>query len=143
MKKFLLILFLIVIIILGIYIFNTQNQLRHYISSKSTIPTTTTTIVSQETILTITDKTIYEDKNNYLIDIHYPVTENKTIDDNIFADIEKRINDFKSIVTIPSPNSAKTTLTINYTTIFNQDDVLSIKFNSEAYTGGAHPSHLI
>ncbi|MFA5230321.1 MAG: DUF4163 domain-containing protein [Candidatus Paceibacterota bacterium] len=143
MKKFLLVLFLMAIIILGVYIFNTQNQLRYYLKSKINISATTTTIVSQEMVTTITDKAIYEDKNNYIIDVHYPVTQNKIIDDNIFSNIKKQIDDFMVAVAEPSPNSAKTTLIISYETIFNQDDVLSIKFASEAYTGGAHPSHLI
>jgi hypothetical protein len=144
MKKILLSLFLVAIIILGIYIFNTQSQLHHYINTKINIPTTSTTIdEAQEVAILISDKAIYEDKDNYLIDVHYPITQNKIIDDNIFSNIEKQINDFKIAVATPSPNSAKTTLIISYETIFNQDDVLSIKFASESYTGGAHPSHLI
>lgn len=143
MKKILLFLFLIIIIILGVYILNTQKQLSNYIKTKVNTPTTTTTIVESSDSILILDKTIYEDKNNYTIDVHYPTTENKIIDDSIFADIEKQVSDFKSAVIKPSPNSAKTTLIINYQTILNQEDILSIKFSSESYTGGAHPSHLI
>ncbi|HRZ29299.1 MAG TPA: DUF4163 domain-containing protein [Candidatus Paceibacterota bacterium] len=144
MKKIFLSLFLIVIIILGIYIFKTQTQLKNYLAIKTNTPTTTTTSTTPNNVITaITDKIISEDKDNYTIDVHYPITQNQTIDDNIFSNIEKQINEFKEDVKIPSPNSAKTTLIISYETIFNQDDILSLKFASEAYTGGAHPSHLI
>ncbi len=143
MKKFILLIFLSFILVLAFFIMTTQNQLKTYLlkSTTTSIPTTPTTLSQGD--INIIDKTISEDIDNYIIDIHYPQTQIQIIDDNIYDHIEKQIKEFKEAVSIPSPNGAKTTLMINYKTVFNQEDVLSIKFETEAYTGGAHPSHLI
>jgi hypothetical protein len=137
MKKFLLLLFLGFVLLLGFYIITTQNKLN------SRVQTTTTTTLAPTTKLEITNKTISEDTDNYMININYPQTQISEIDSNTFNDIEKQIKDFKDAVKIPSPNGAKTTLIINYAIIYNNEDLLSIKFETESYTGGAHPSHLI
>lgn len=137
MKKFILLFFLGFVLLLGFYIITTQNKLN------SSVQTTTTTTSKPTTQLKITDKAIKEEVDNYMIDINYPQTQIGEIDSDIFNNIEKQISDFKDAVKIPSPNGAKTTLITNYTIIYNDEDLLSIKFETESYTGGAHPSHLI
>jgi uncharacterized protein (UPF0333 family) len=137
MKKFLLLIFLGFVLLLGFYIITTQNKLNHYIQ------VTTTTTLPLITKVDIIDKTINENIDNYIIDINYPQTQISEIDSDIFNNIEKQVNDFKDAVKIPSPNGAKTTLITNYVIVYNDEDLLSIKFETEAYTGGAHPSHQI
>ncbi len=137
MKKFILFIFLAFILLFGFYIISTQNYLSNYINNV----TTTKPMVTSK--IPVIDKTINEDIDNYIIDIKYPHFNILELDTNISTEINRQIDEFKEIVKVPSPNSAKTTLMINYKIVHNQEDLLSVKFETEAYTGGAHPSHTI
>jgi len=137
MKKFILFFFLGFILIFGFFVMTTKNKVNY---------TTTTTITTTTTLLDhveITNQIIKEDIGNYIIDVSYPVTHITKLDESIYSIIEKQINEFKDAVKIPSPNSAKTTFVIKYIVVSNQDNLISIKFETESYTGGAHPTHLI
>jgi peptidoglycan-N-acetylglucosamine deacetylase len=137
MKKFLLFLFLIGIVGLGIYIIKTQAS-----RNLATLPTTTTTTIVTDKVI-ITDEVVNEEKENYLINVIYPKTNNEYIANEIKTLIDAKIEKFKQDAIEPSPNSQKMTLYISYATILNQDEILSLKFSEETYTGGAHPSHLV
>jgi len=137
MKKILLFIFLIGIVCLGAYIIRTQS-----IRTLKTVPTTTTTTMATDKVIII-NETIDEEQENYLINVTYPSTNNEFITEDIKNLIQTRIDNFKKIISEPSPNSQKMTLSINYGIIFNQEEILSIKFEEESYTGGAHPGHII
>jgi hypothetical protein len=137
MKKIFLFLFLIFIILLGVYIIKTQST-----RNLATIPTTTSTTVAVDNV-SITNMIIKEDQDNYIINANYPETNNTFINDDILSLIQSKIDDFKTIISKPSPISSKMTFDINYIIISNKDNILSLKFESESYAGTAHPSHLI
>ena len=137
MKKFILYIFLAFILVFGFYIITTQNHLGNYLSN---ITTTKPMVVNKAAIV---NKEIKEDIENYIIDINYPHLDVRELDENISKEINRQISEFKEAVKTPSPNSAKTTLIIGYKTVYNKDGLVSIKFETEAYTGGAHPSHTI
>jgi len=137
MKKILLFLFLIAIIFLGIYIVKTKMA-----KNLATIPTTTSTTLVADKV-SITNETIKEEKDNYFVNVNYPKINNSFVDADIQTLIQIKINDFKTAISEPSPLSNKMTFEINYAVIFNQNNILSLKFESESYTGGAHPSHII
>jgi hypothetical protein len=137
MKKILLFLFLIAIIFLGIYIVKTKMA-----KNLATIPTTTSTTLVTDKV-SITNETIKEEKDNYLVNVNYPKTNNSFVNADIQTLIQAKINGFKTAISEPSPISSTMTFNINYAVIFNQNNILSLKFESESYTGGAHPGHII
>ncbi len=137
MKKFFLFLFLIGIVCLGGYIIKTQS------TKKLAVVTTTTTTTIPTDKVVITDEVIKEQKDNYSLDVVYPKISNPVINEVIKNLIQEKVDKFKEATAEPSPNSAPMTLFISYSVISNQDSVLSLRFASEDYTGGAHPSHLI
>ncbi len=137
MKKFFLFLFLIGIVCLGGYIIKTQSTRKLVVT-----PSTTTTIIPTDKV-DIDDEIIKEQKDNYSIDVVYPKTNNLVINEIIKNLIQEKVDKFKEAAIEPSPNSATMTLIISYNVILNQENILSLRFASEDYTGGAHPSHLI
>lgn len=136
MKKILLFIFLIFIIVLGFAIIISQN------SSKITT-TTTTTKAALVTQVHITNKNVKEDIYNYAIDINYPQTGLKEIDENILFQVFTYVNNFKKAVREPSLSSAKKTLNISYSTIYNGDNLLSFKFTNDRYMDEKDSMHMI
>jgi len=136
MKKTLLFIFLIFIIILGFAIVASQNSLKQDI-------TTTTTKATVTTKVHITNRNVKEEIYNYALDINYPQTGLKEIDENILFQVFTYVNNFKQAVRVPSPSSAKKTLNISYSTIYNDDNLLSFKFVNDQYMGEKDSSHII
>ncbi len=136
MKKTLLFIFLIFVIILGFAIIVSQN-------SSKRITTTTTTKAELVTQVHITNRNVKEEIDNYAIDINYPQTGLEEIDKNILFQVFTYVNNFKKAVREPSLSSAKKTLNISYSTIYNGDNLLSFKFVNDRYMDSEDSSHVI
>ena len=94
----------------------------------------------------IKDKTITEQGDNYSIDIHYPETNHAFVNQDIQNFVQQQIIDFKqSIVsqTIPPDVNWQFSLFMNYKVVCNNFGLLSLKFETEQFLGGAHPIHPI
>ena len=136
MKKIYLIIFVALILIGGIYCYNCV--------FKKTKGITTTNPTFGVTQVLVKDEKISEGGKNYTMDITYPTVNLEFIDKDIDSFIKKQVSDFKKDIgtEVISPNW-QNTLFINYEVVYNNDGLLGLKFDTELFTGGAHPNHFI
>jgi len=136
MKKIYIIIFVAILLVGGIYYYN--NVFKKGGMTATTNPTFGVTQV------VITDAKISDGGKNYTMDITYPTVSIDFIDQDINSYVQGQITQFKKDIgtEVISPNW-QNTLFINYEVVNNNDGLFSLKFDTELFTGGAHPNHLI
>jgi len=134
MKKTTLIILALILIIGGIVCYN------KFIKNK----VINNNPIFGKTQVMVNNKKITEGGKNYTIDITYPLVDVKFVDEDMNKLINEQISQFKTDIgtEVISPNW-QNTLFINYEVINNSDSLLSLKFDVELFTGGAHPNHFI
>jgi len=134
MKKTTLIILALILIIGGMYYYN------KFVKNK----VINNNPIFGKTQVTVNNKKITEGGKNYTIDITYPLVDVKFVDEDMNKLINEQIDQFKNDIgtEVISPNW-QNTLFINYEIINNSDSLLSLKFDVELFTGGAHPNHFI
>ncbi len=138
MKKILWIIVVLLLIIGGVYYGS------HFI--KNGTNTETDNPVFGTTQVVINEKKITEGGKNYTIDVTYPTVDVEFIDQDINSFITEEVDDFKKIINAikesPNPDWSYT-LFVNYSVAFNNEGIFSLRFDTEEFVGGAHPSHMI
>jgi uncharacterized protein YecT (DUF1311 family) len=75
------------------------------------------------------------------IEVAYPRTGMKAIDDALAAFAKKSVDDFLKLAEEPLPDPMAYGLTIGFAVERNDDAMFAVSFDEEYDTGGAHPNH--
>lgn len=138
MKRIIQIILILGIIIGGIYYY------MNFIKKNETGEGNPTFGITQ---VLIENEKINEGGENYTVDITYPKTTIEFIDNDTFSFITGILNKFKSDIENETPcvdcPDWQKTLFINYEVVHNNDGIFSLKFSTETFLGGAHPTHII
>jgi|GEM_PF-4295758 len=86
-------------------------------------------------------KTMKKDEKLYTLDVAYPHTGNKDVDTAIETMIHTQVDPYlQEVPTDPNETPGPYSLTITYSTTSFSPDVVSFIFDTDTYTGGAHPN---
>lgn len=99
----------------------------------------------------VSTKSFVEQKDHYVLGVHFPVTKNKKVNTVIAEFIQKYIDEFKKEVKRffggpPPPGNPpewRFELNIDYVGYYFSKDIISFKFDIFMFTGGAHPANFI
>ncbi len=90
----------------------------------------------------IIDHEIKEESDQRIITASYPSVGVENIDNELKSFVEGQVNDFKSIEYVPyGGNNLQYYFFLEYFYSRFNKNIISFKFNSEYFTGGAHPNH--